>query len=402
MSSTSVSRLAYLYAGSIIVLASIIGGATHQGGWTDHLIEVALIPAMLIGFFNITENRLGILARVLILLAIGLVCLQFLPISRLWPGVSGEFTAPSVLFTPAPLRSLEGALFFLPLVGFTLFVANFSDEQMRSLVRFLLIGLWLNVAAGLLQLSFSGNVWVEEGLPYTIKGGLFANVNHYSTLMFAMIPLLAWNYLANSARPLTYIGSTLILVLVLFATGSRAGMALAAACSVIAFAWFFMRKTNPTLRFGVLMATLACAAIIFVVGFDTSSADGGLRWIYFANTWDAILDNWTVGTGLGTFPMVYPMYEDAEELLSAYVGRAHNDYLQIFLELGIVGIGCLFALFVLLAMKFQRTELAQAAMLSILMVGIHSVVDYPMRTFGIAVPVAYLLAVILSEKQERR
>ena len=42
--------------------------------------------------------------------------------------------------------------------------------------------------------------------------------------------------------------------------------------------------------------------------------------------------------GLGTFDVVYPAYRSFYTTL--YVNAAHNDYLQVLIETGIVGFGC--------------------------------------------------------------
>jgi len=397
MDRSEANHTSYLYAGALVIVALTIGGATFQGIWSDHLIEIAMIPAMLVGFYHFAANRLGTGARTLIVIALALIVLQFLPVSRTWSVAGAVNSVETKLFSPAPLNSLEGALFIIPLIGFMLFISRFTDHQMEGLFRFVSVGVWINVAVGFLQLSFSGKLGEDNLLPYRLGIGLFSNENHFSTLIFASIPLFAWRFLARTANPLLYIATVLIFLLVLFATGSKAGMALSGFISVLAFVWFSNRKITPRLRLLAVCLTLLACSVLAGLFLSFSPVDGDRRMEIFSNTFVAIKDYWFSGSGLGTFQLVYPMYERTQEIAYEYAARAHNDYLQIFLELGIVGIGSICVLGALLVMKFDRSELAQAAMLSLITVAIHSLVDFPMRTFGIAVPVAYLIAVILSE-----
>lgn len=48
------------------------------------------------------------------------------------------------------------------------------------------------------------------------------------------------------------------------------------------------------------------------------------------------------GTGLGTFPDVYPSVQTTH--VTRFVNHAHNDYLEVTAELGIIGAGLLFGL----------------------------------------------------------
>ena len=45
-----------------------------------------------------------------------------------------------------------------------------------------------------------------------------------------------------------------------------------------------------------------------------------------------------LGSGLGSFQRVYPLYEDPRRSRPTYVIHAHNDYVELALELGVAGI----------------------------------------------------------------
>jgi O-antigen ligase/Tfp pilus assembly protein PilF len=61
----------------------------------------------------------------------------------------------------------------------------------------------------------------------------------------------------------------------------------------------------------------------------------------YRNTVNMVKDNFLVGVGFGNFKYVYPRYRDREEWslsgLNTRVEQAHNEYLQIFSEVGVIG-----------------------------------------------------------------
>jgi len=53
------------------------------------------------------------------------------------------------------------------------------------------------------------------------------------------------------------------------------------------------------------------------------------------DTWRIVLDHPWSGTGLGTLQIVYPRYETLYD--GKIVNHAHNDYLEVLAETGVVG-----------------------------------------------------------------
>jgi len=99
------------------------------------------------------------------------------------------------------------------------------------------------------------------------------------------------------------------------------------------------------------------------------------------------------GAGMGSFVPVYARFESAEALLPSFANRAHNDFLELWLEAGVAGM-VLMALFaawfaVRCAAVWRRRlpwgrdidrSLARAATVIIALLCAHSLVDYPLRT----------------------
>lgn len=388
--------LHFYYAGAVIILALMIGGGTGQGLWSDHLLQILLLPALVLGLGNLPACRLSLAARIVIVLLLVLVASQFAPIARSWPDPPGMAAIQGRFLSPAPGRSLQSALVLVPVLGFALYLTRFSDLDQMRLLRFLMVGMVINVAIGAVQLSFSGSAEIKDILPYTMRAATFANENHFSAMVFAMVPLTAFFYLVRVERTFSYLVVVAILVFYLFAVNSRAGMAISLGLAVWCLFWFAVQRSRPRKFLMVSIALVAAVMVAGAISAGVLSLDGDLRQTFFANTWAAIHDHWWTGTGLGTFVLVYPMYETSSDVINVYANHAHNDYLELWLETGIVGLAIVAAYTVMILAAMYRSKLAQAAGLAILAIMLHSLVDYPLRTMSIAVIMAYLSAVVLS------
>jgi O-antigen ligase len=87
--------------------------------------------------------------------------------------------------------------------------------------------------------------------------------------------------------------------------------------------------------------------------FFTVSESFGDRWKFWADTFQIFKTFPLIGSGLGTFVHIFPMYRSFHIL--GLVTHAENDYLQLASEVGLIGIGLLLFVFVFL---FSRAVLA--------------------------------------------
>jgi O-antigen ligase len=386
------------YAGFVIVAASVLGGGAGQGYWTDHVVEILMLPALFMGMTNLGHSRFEPAGRAFALFVLVFLALQFLPVStpKTLPAFPGLDHLE--LWTVSAEKSLNSAAYLACLVGFGLYISLFRDDQHQRLIKFVFLGLAINMLIGLIQLSYSSNTAAEGYLPFIIRSGLFSNENHLSAFVFVTIPLVAWRFLSFEARPLVYIAATLMIVGFLFAVGSRAGMALSAGLSVFCLFWFMLARQPVSYRLGYM--ALGAAIFLFAMaqnGMDTA-LEGDLRLLFFKNTVAAIKDHWLFGTGLGTFTLVYPYYQPDSEIINVYANHAHNDLLEFYLEGGLLSGLILVAGFFLVVKNMFRSPLAQAGALSIFAIAIHSIVDYPLRTFANAATLTMLFAIVLSAR----
>ncbi|MEO4045268.1 O-antigen ligase family protein [Hoeflea sp. CAU 1731] len=396
-----VDKVRINYAGIVIVLAMLLGGGTIQRLWTDHIVQITMLPALVIGLLSIDKWRLDTLSKTLVFMIVFLCLLQFIPLNLhdLVPAAEGLAPQPR-FWTLSAQGSLESILFTLPLLGFFVFISCFGEYEQHLLIRYLFLGFIINLVAGVIELSHGTGVQIEGVFPFTITSGLFANQNHFSTLVFMMIPLIAWRFMWYEKQPLIYIVLALLLVIFLFAVGSRAGMGISAALAIFCLFWKATEKDSAIVRIGAIIVLLLLAAVSAAFLESGSSVDGDLRLIFYKNTIKAISEHWLVGTGLGTFIFIYPMFEPQEDMTREFANHAHNDWLELILEIGFLFFIPLIALLLILLFRHaMRTPLTQAATLSVLAVLLHSLVDYPLRTMAISTTFTVLLAIILSKGQ---
>jgi O-antigen ligase len=113
------------------------------------------------------------------------------------------------------------------------------------------------------------------------------------------------------------------------------------------------------------------------------------------------------GSGFGTFVPAYQMFERTDALLPAFVNHAHNDWLELWLEgswpaLAILG-GFLVWLAVASVRMWRRRDdnghvldraIAQAGSIVIVLLLLHSVVDYPLHTTALMTLFAFCCALL--------
>ena len=123
----------------------------------------------------------------------------------------------------------------------------------------------------------------------------------------------------------------------------------------------------------------------------------------------AVSDFLPWGSGLGSFQSVYPLYEDPLKVDADYVIHAHNDYVEVALELGVAGIVLMLLFLAWWTAAVWRTwrtaeagPFARAATIASAAVLVHSFVDFPLRTAAISVCFGMCLALLADSRAAPR
>jgi O-antigen ligase len=122
-------------------------------------------------------------------------------------------------------------------------------------------------------------------------------------------------------------------------------------------------------------------------------------------TMHAVGDFLPWGSGLGSFQSVYQLYENREPISTTYIVHAHDDYVEVALELGVAGILLMIAFLAwwgrAVARAWRDAEAgiyARAASIATAAILVHSLVDFPLRTAAIEAAFAMCLALLIDRR----
>jgi len=133
-----------------------------------------------------------------------------------------------------------------------------------------------------------------------------------------------------------------------------------------------------------------------------------LRWELAPILWEMIRENWLLGIGFGAFSEFYQIYEPTSLLMPAFVNQAHNDWAQFFIEGGVGGLALLLSLLIWTGRKilflWRYGEGKRDAVFFwfgvFAIIGLASIVDYPLRTAIYQVTLVWLLLCLALETNE--
>ncbi|MER8581230.1 O-antigen ligase family protein [Mesorhizobium sp. M0965] len=392
--------------GSVLFVSLLIGGGTASGLYTDTLIEVAAIVSAAAVFARTSGQRSPQSVLWLLIVAVALAVLQIVPLPvAVFNGLRPELLLGDPWIGETKFRfvsvgvgrTVECLLYLLAAAAFFLAVLRLRAEQVSALLPFFFMGVICNGLAGAIQYSLSDDIAIVGLLPFTINAGLFANVNHFSALLFVSIPFVVY-YGVFRGHLLSGSFGLIALLVLLLAAGSRAGVLIGLA--ITALSVVFLSARSRASGFSVLVIFIALS--IYTIGawtkIDAQVLDPAFGRGEFARTTiEGIKDNWATGVGFGNFQKAYQIYEREGMIFKQYVNHAHNEYLEIAFEGGVPAILLMASYFVLLLaalVRVRRDPFQKAAFLSVSFLLIHSLVDYPLRTEALALTFAYMNAII--------
>jgi O-antigen ligase len=204
--------------------------------------------------------------------------------------------------------------------------------------------------------------------------GTFFNRSYFAGYLLMVIPLsvgFLFSREANQSRPFegwrhrlsSLDGKTLLIgfgvilmILGFLLSKSRMGiLSLLISFSLISLLFKGPRRGHggariPVLIFGLALLWAVWIGLDAVIGrFFTVSEDLKWRWVLWGNTLRILKDFPFLGSGLGTFTEVFPMYRSLH--VRGLITHAENDFIQLASEVGVVGVGILMALFFFLLFK---------------------------------------------------
>ncbi len=451
-----------------VVACLALGGGTREGFIGDVVLQGFAVPLLLWAGWRLIDvpaangGRRGRATLAACLLIAMVPLAQLVPLSpSLWmrlPGRSdyeGSLMAAGLEVGWQPLSVVPSMtwlsfLALLPPAAVLLGVLQLSyTERWRLSLAILSVGL-VSVGVGLLQVAQgpTSSLRFYALTNDTEAVGFFANRNHYAALLYCLVLVAAAFSVAvvadfaraglsfKSTRSTTHIIAALsgfaavfILVAAQAMARSRAGLGLTAVALMGAFALAYLTPAGTTVaqqeQRGAKAASgairLLAAAILLACLFGLQFAVYRMshrfhfdpltdaRVVFARNTIDAAIAYMPFGSGLGTFVSVYPGFEKASDnMASAYANRAHNDYLELWLEAGLAGLIGIGMFLIWAAVKCWRVWrrglpdarhrdnlLACAAALAMMLLLAHASVEYHLRTAAMMAVFAWTVAMVM-------
>ncbi len=211
--------------------------------------------------------------------------------------------------------------------------------------------------------------WIRQPSMGGAIYGPYVNHNHYAGLMELLVPIplvLSLTRLVGEKERVTAGVAAAIMVGTIFLSGSRGGM-LAIFVELAVFAGILLRQ-RKTVRIAVSVvafAVLLVSLLTWLGGKELTSRvssisteartelSGGMRLSIDRDALRMFRSKPVLGWGLGTFPVIYPQYRSF--YTNFFVNEAHNDYLQLLCEMGLLGFGTMVWFLIVL----YRTALRQ-------------------------------------------
>ena len=430
------SRLVAL-VGPIYLFACLTLGGSSQGIWADLLLQLSaiLIVALSLLVGRKPQGRAASWLGWLILAAIAVAGIQLIPLPpELWTALPGRqpvvegfallgSALPWMPISLAPEATLSAMLACLPAAAMLSWMLCWPSASGRGLTIAVLSATFISVIVGLVQYT-SGQWYPYRFSSFGAATGLFANSNHMASLLLCSIPLLAataaeqWRTTKSPApaQRLVAISALLLcgagVVLGIILNGSFAVMLLGGPMLVASALIFLPTVAVRAGRLALLIVAAIGAAIAAMAtfGLDRLANVGGAasaaeRLDILRSSVRMAVDYAPAGSGLGSFPAVYRLHENPDVVTWTYVNHAHNDYLELAIELGVAG-GLLVIAFLLwwgwrftsLWRSGGTPPLVRAATLVTLGLLLHSLVDFPLRTAALSALFATAIGLMVATR----
>lgn len=404
----------------IIVTSTLFYGAVHQGVLA--LVYFLLALSILVwatDCFRREELRFSTEPTQLVLYAAAVYGLiQVLPFGTLAvPGLVSDIPKTISLDTFA---TQVNALHFLGLgLFFSLALVSLdSASRLRKIAVFVTLFGAVFAFFAIIQFVLSPTkiyALLERPAPF----GSFVSRNNFAGWMEMAIAIpLGMLFTGSVSRDkrLIYITAAVLMGVSIVLSGSRGGLiTLVLQLGFLVLATYMSRDRSSTglrLVFGIGIFGAIIAGTVFVggentltrIGDDHGVAEGVVtRPQIWATTLEMIRDNQPFGVGLGAFGTAYTKYDEAGGF--ERVEQAHNDYLQVVSDAGVVGavLGLAFLFLVFKAgfkaarvRNLERRGIAAGAFAGVFGAVVHSIFDFNLHTTAIALLFLLLLALLIA------
>lgn len=420
LETTWANKLAFFLLFALIIFTTLVYGAVHQ----PIIALFYIFTAIIILLWSYDAFAGGVLRFNKSLLQIPLYALfiygmiQIIPLGSMetagLPGISRTLSIEPFWTKLTSIHILALAFIFS---AFLIFID--SAKRLRKAVLVITVFGFIYAFYAILQAVLSPNkIYGIYETAFASPFGSFVNRHNFAAFMEMTIALplgLVFVGAVSKDKRLLYFTAIGLMGIALLLSGSRGGLV-----AFLAQIFFLAILTTNTKSYGqialkiglaVLLVGVIIGGSVFIGGESslTRFADTAIskdittnRTHIWSVTWEAIKENPVFGAGLGAFNAAYAKHDTFNGM--ERVEQAHNDYLQVLADAGIVGliIG-LFFLFQLFktgreSIKTQnlfRRGIAVGAIAGCFAILVHSIFDFVLHTTAISVMFLLLVALVV-------
>jgi len=417
---TWANKLAFILIVGIVVLTTLAYGTVHQPVLAVFYVLVALavmlwaLDGFLSGALRFSRSHLQ-----LVLLAAAIYgFIQIIPFGTL--EATGEVSGIPRTISVHPFATQTSAIHFFALFllfGVALVLLD-SASRLRKLTVIITIFGFVYAFFAILQSVLSPlKIYgiYEAGAPF----GSFVNRHNFAAYMEMTMALplgLIFVGAVSQDKRLLYLTAIGLMGVSLLLSGSRGGLVAFVAEVIFLVLLTTGTKHRSKLGLKLVLAGLLLLAVIggaIFVGGETSltrvaetAATDDLttgRSNIWRVTLSVIAGHLPFGAGFGAFGVAYTAHDSMSGL--ERVEQAHNDYLQVLADAGIVGfvIGAFFLLQLVLLIRratsiknTYRRGIAFGAMAGIFAILVHSIFDFVLHTTAVSVMFLMLLSILVA------
>lgn len=295
-----------------------------------------------------------------------------------------------------------------------------SAGRLRQMVTVITIFGFIYAFYAILQSVLSPEkIYGIYGLPFSTPFGSFVNRNDFAAIieMTVGVPLgMIFAGAVSRDKRLLYVVAIILMAAALLLSGSRGGLVAFVSEIIIVIILTTRTKGRKSVILKATLSLLLVAAAVggaMFVGGDTSltrftatslSPDiTSNRSVIWRSTLKMIVSNFPLGSGLGAYAQAFTPFDTLSG--TQRVEQAHNDYLQVLADAGVVGlvIGALFLFYFFRegirntrAKNTLRRGVAVGAFAGCFAILIHSVFDFVLHITAISVMFLTLMALLVA------
>lgn len=411
----------------LLFVVFVFGGSSRD----DYSGLILLRPICIVAFFyylsrlkvQTIKSHAFILAFLVSILVLVLVHMIPLP-KGMWSGLGGRAIVDNVLdyaqspsalmpLTMTPSRTLNAFYALFVPMAVLLGYLNLDNRGQLAALKFIVALLILGAIVAIIQAS-GLNLYLYQ-IRSDTPAGMFANRNHHAAAIVSLSLILSCyvlpKYFRMRLRPNQYLllvlGINAALFPVVLISGSRTGAALFLLSVLFVVLLVIPRSsrrgTQSLSRWSSLIVLVGLLGSFILLSLSLTrgritawsrfvSLEDDLRYGVWDTVWQVIPLYWPWGSGIGSAVEVYQLHEADNALIPTYSNHVHNDWMEVLLTAGAPGAVLLIvaiAAFVWAVWDIARSRqndvgLRWVGVAVISVLGIASIVDYPLRTPALA------------------